>query len=352
MYDKENKVIADLIKSGQPIIGEKGTVIDQLIPYEKDIFGVIAVTPEILGGLLKLTGPVVASDMVFTESNYQEQLELMVGKLYQELDIPISQRKGIIKQLADQIKVKLLTLPLSKLPDVLDIAFAAMDQKQVLLYVKDPEVQQLIFERGWAGEIKQVDGDYLMVVDSNMASLKTDQFVKRHINYSLSWRNDDLIGRVEINYQNNADFTWKSTRLRTYTRIFVPLGSELINSSGAMENDKIKDPQMQAGQVESGSEFDKTYFGAFISIEPHEKGTLVFEYKLPSKIKDQIRINNGYKLLVQKQPGVMPDLTLDLRFGKNIKSANPAEPEKEWFNNSYNNNLALDKDKDIIVNFK
>ncbi len=81
---------------------------------------------------------------------------------------------------------------------------------------------------------------------------------------------DDLIGKTEITYQNNADFTWKSTRLRTYTRVYVPLGSELISSAGAMENDKIKDPQLQAGQVEAATEFGKTFFGAFISIEPHE----------------------------------------------------------------------------------
>ncbi|MCX6740076.1 MAG: DUF4012 domain-containing protein [Candidatus Parcubacteria bacterium] len=350
MYDKENKLIIELKKQGKKIIGEKGVEIKDVLPYEENLSGVIAMTPEILGGLLKITGPVVAGNMVFTDSNYQEQLELMVGKLYQELDIPISQRKGIIKELADQIKVKLMTVPMSQVPDLLDVAFEFMNQKQILIYVKDPEIQKMVLARGWAGDVKQTEGDYLFVVDSNMAALKTDQFVKRTIKYSLAQRNGDLIAKAEIVYQNNADFTWKSTRLRTYTRVYVPSGSELVSSSGAMENDKIKDPLGQAGQVEAGSEFNKAFFGAFISIEPHETGTLTFEYKLPARIKEQIRANT-YNLLVQKQPGVLPDLTLDLKFGKNIKSAVPAEPENEWFNTNYNNEIVLDGDKVFEVKF-
>ncbi|MFA5188531.1 MAG: DUF4012 domain-containing protein [Patescibacteria group bacterium] len=351
LYKKENLALIDLKKSGQKVSGEKGAALVETIPYEPNLYGVIAMTPEILGGLLKLTGPIVAGDMVFTDSNYQDQLELMVGKLYQELNIPISQRKGIIKQLADQIRVKLMALPLTKLPDILDVAFTALDQKQLIFYSLDSDLQKLILERNWGGEIRDTNDDFLMVVDSNLASLKTDQYVKRIISYGLKWQNGDLIGQVKITYHNNADFTWKSTRLRSYTRVYVPLGSELVSSSGAMENDKIKDPSHQPGQVEVNQEFNKTYFGAFISIEPHETGVLSFDFKLPQRIKDQINAG-AYNLLVQKQPGVIPDLTLDLKFDKTIKSASPAEAESEWFNTSYNLNTALDKDESFTVSFK
>ncbi|MCX6745677.1 MAG: DUF4012 domain-containing protein [Candidatus Parcubacteria bacterium] len=350
IYKKENLALIDLKKSGQKILGEKGVIITDVIPYEENLYGVIAITPEILGGLLKLTGPIVAQDMIFTDTNYQDQLELMVGKLYQELNVPIAERKGIIKKLSDQIKIKLFTLPLSKVPDLLDIAYKALDQKQVMFYSVDPDLEKLILAKNWGGEIQKTDNDYLMVVDSNMASLKTDQYVDRTINYSFANKNGDLIAKVTIIYKNNADFTWKSTRLRTYARVYVPLGSELISSQGAMENDKIKDPSHQPGQIEKGQEFDKTYFGAFISIEPHETGVLSFEYKLPKKIVEQINLGT-YNLLIQKQPGVIPNLTLDLKFDKNIKSATPAEEQKEWFNNSYKYSAALDTDKSFVVSF-
>jgi hypothetical protein len=234
---------------------------------------------------------------------------------------------------------------------VIDIGLDVLRQKQIMIYSKDPEIQQLVLDRGWGGEIVKTEGDYVLVVDSNMAALKTDQFVKRTINHSLFWRNSDLIGRVEITYNNNAEFTWKSSRLRTYTRVFVPLGSELVSSSGVMENDKVRYPeQAQPGQVEAGEEFNKTFFGAFIAIEPKEQGTLAFEYKLPTRIKDQINLG-AYSLIVQKQAGVLPDLTLDLKFGKNIKSADPGEPENEWFNNTYTYKTVLDGDLKFDVKF-
>ncbi len=187
MYDKENKVWLDLKKSGQKILGEKGIEITDVLPYQENLSGVIAVTPEILGELLGLTGPIVTDNMLFTAENYQDQLELMVGKMYQELNIPVNQRKEIIRKLADQIKFKLTTLPLSQLPALIDMGFKAMDQKQVQIYVQDVDLEKLILERGWGGEIKETDADYLMVVDSNLASLKTDQYVKRTINYSVYW---------------------------------------------------------------------------------------------------------------------------------------------------------------------
>jgi len=208
----------------------------------------------------------------------------------------------------------------------------------------------MILERNWGGEIQESSGDYLMVVDTNLASLKTDQFVNRFIDYSIEQEGDKLKAKVDIIYQNNADFTWKSTRLRSYTRVYVPLGSELINSKGAMENDPVKNTENLPGQIEIAEEFGKTYFGAFISTEPHETGTLSFEYYLPDEIVKLVS-KGDYELLIQKQPGVIHNLTLDLNFDKTIKSAEPTEEESEFFNKTYNLSLPLDKDSIFTLRF-
>ncbi len=349
MYREENRILQELKESGELIKGEGDVVVDT-IPYQ-EVDGVIAVTPELIEGLLKLTGPVVIEGIMFNDDNFKEQLEFYVGQEYKELGISLAERKEIIKKLADQIKLKLVSLPFHQITDILDIVYDALDQKQVLIYAKDSELQKLVLDRGWGGEVKETDSDYLFVVDSNLASLKTDQFVNRFIDYNLSWQDNDLVANLILTYQNNADFTWKSTRLRTYTRVYAPLGSQLINSTGAMENDKIRDPQKRPGEVEITEEFNKTVLGAFISIEPHETGVLTFEYKLPQKIKNQVK-EGYYSLLVQKQPGVIHNLTLDLNFDKTIKSAVPAELETEWFNTTYNYKTTLDKDKEFFINFK
>jgi hypothetical protein len=348
-YKEENRILQELKEQGQEIKGDSDTVITDTIPYQ-EVDGVIAMTPEVIEEILKLTGPVVVNGVRFTAENLQEELEFQVGKRYYEQGIAKSERKEIIKKLADEIKLRIFGLPLHQAVDILQIAYQALDKKQILIYSKDPELQQMIIERGWGGAIKEAPGDYLMIVDSNLGSLKTDQFVDRFIDYSFDWQGDDLVAKLILTYENNADLTWKSTRLRSYTRVYVPKGSKLISSSGAMQNDKLRDPEGTPGEVKISQEFNKTVFGAFISIEPNETGSLIFEYKLPEQVKQQIE-QNYYSLLVQKQPGVVHDLTLDLDFDKNIESALPAELETEWFNTSYQYSMPLSQDKLILIKF-
>jgi hypothetical protein len=174
----------------------------------------------------------------------------------------------------------------------------------------------------------------------------------RKIDYSIS---SDASGKnhakVTITYKNNGTFTWKTTRYRTYTRIYVPDGSTLVGGSGMLENDKISDPSRRPGKIDVGEEFGKTYFGAFIAIEPGAEGTLQFEYILPDNIKNQIT-NGLYKLLVQKQSGTLAyPLTLNLNFDKNIKQAAPAEEQKNWGDDVYNLQTDLSADRQIEVGF-
>ncbi|MBD3359560.1 MAG: DUF4012 domain-containing protein [Candidatus Buchananbacteria bacterium] len=348
-YKEENRILQELKEQGQEIKGDSDTVITDTIPYQP-VDGVIAMTPEVIEEILKLTGPVVVNGVRFTAENLQEELEFQVGRRYYEQGIAKSERKEIIKKLADEIKLRIFGVPLHQAVDILQIAYRSLDQKQILIYSKDPQLQQMILERGWGGAIKDAPGDYLLVVDSNLGSLKTDQFVDRFIDYSFDWQGEDLVAKLVLTYKNNADFTWKSTRLRSYTRVYVPAGSQLTSSSGAMQNDKVRDREGTPGEVEISQEYNKTVFGAFISIEPNETGQLIFEYKLPEQVKQQIE-QNYYSLLVQKQPGVVHNLTLALDFDKTIESALPAELETEWFNTSYQYSMPLNQDKLILIKF-
>jgi hypothetical protein len=118
-----------------------------------------------------------------------------------------------------------------------------------------------------------------------------------------------------------------------------------------VENDKIYNPARKIGKIDTGEELGKTWFGAFISVEPGEERTLSFEYVLPEKIKAQIG-GGEYKLIVQKQAGTIGHpLTLNLDFGKNIKQAAPAEESKEWGNNSYKLQTDLRIDKELEIKF-
>lgn len=303
--------------------------------------GIVAVTPEPVVEMLRLVGNITVSGTTFTPENLVDELEYQVELGFLDNGIPLAQRKGIQGELAAELVSRLAKLPLARLPEVLQIIGRALEQKHIILFDTDPALQAVYEEADWAGRVKDVDGDFLLVADANLAALKTDPVVERTISYQIRPEGGRLRARAEVRYKNTGSFTWKTTRYRTYTRVYAPKGSEFIRGTGAMENDKILDSRRRPGRFDVTEELDKAVFGAFISIEPKETRTLSVEYYLPPTVG-----LGDYELLVQKQAGTRGhDLTLDLEFGKTVKRASPAE-EVEAFGDAryqYSTDLRIDR---------
>ncbi len=279
-----------------------------------DFDGVIAITPELITDLMQLTGPITVEGETYTPQNFVDLLQYKVERGYVQLGVSSWQRKEVVGEIAKLIKERLLDLPLGRWPEMINLISNNVARKNILLYSNDQALQTLIKEQGWSGEVRHDWGDYLMVVDANMAALKTDAVMDRQIEYSLEEGNDNLKARLVVRYSHNGGFDWKTTRYRTYTRVYVPAGSRLINASGFSQ-----------GEVAVAQELGKTYFGAFLSVEPGQIGQLVFEYELPSEILSNMRKFNNYRLTIQKQPGKhLSRLAVDLAFKNKIKSYSPA----------------------------
>jgi hypothetical protein len=317
---------------------------------EQKIDAVVAVTPNFIEDILRQIGNIEIDGEIFTPDNLMDVLQYKVEKEYYEKGIPEAERKDIVGKLGEKILERLANLPASRWSSIFGVTEKALNEKHLLFWSKDQELQTVIAREDWGGEVKNFAGDYLMVVDANLASLKTDSVMERKINYSFAAESDGkLHARADITYKNKGSFTWKTTRYRTYTRIYVPAGSVLVRGIGMMENDKISDPYRRPGKVDRGEELNKTFFGAFISIEPGEERTLSFEYILPEEIKNQTT-SGLYKLFVQKQSGTIGHpLTLNLNFGKKIIRAVPAEEQREWGNDVYKLQTDLRIDREFQI---
>lgn len=304
--------------------------------------GVIAITPTFIEYILELTGPISLPEYhyTFTTEDFTDKIQYFVEKRYAELGLPMEIRKDIIGELANELFNRILLLPKERWFDLIDTVQKAFNNKQALLYIHNKETQQFVESQNWAGEVKPFNGDYLLVIDANMASLKTDAFVDRSVDYSLFANEDRKIkARVTLTYKNNAPgFTWRTTRYRTWTRIYVPKGSELIKTEG----DELK--------VEVYNELGKTVFGTFISIEPGNQKSLIFEYELPEEIKKLIHEEKEYHLLIQKQAGLInPPLKVNLNLPNKINSFNPkktANLENECLI-KFSTNLEIDREFEI-----
>ncbi|MFH1456882.1 MAG: DUF4012 domain-containing protein [Patescibacteria group bacterium] len=310
--------------------------------------GVIAITPQVIQDFLGLAGAIEVNGFVFNKDNFTERLQYLVEVGYDAVGATYETRKNIIGILSQDLFLRFEKMQLKDWLEMVRILEENLKEKHILVYLNDPVLQDKISSENWTGEILETPLDFLMFVDANLAALKTDEFVKKTISYQIyPDENGDLTARASINYKNQGSFTWKSTRYRTYTRLYVPEGSKLIKTIGSMADDRTSIP----GKTDVYNEFGKTVFGAFISIEPDEEGTLSFEYKLPDNIKGVIDTGH-YNLLVQKQPGTKAhQIFLDLIFNKNVSGASPAELKENWGDSRYQLETDLKQDREFKVSF-
>ncbi|HBR80031.1 MAG: hypothetical protein UX09_C0047G0004 [Candidatus Uhrbacteria bacterium GW2011_GWE2_45_35] len=312
--------------------------------------GVIAFTPSFVSDLLTFTGPIMIGGQEFSADNILDTLEYQVEVAFRDTGIPYEQRKEIITDLFNEMKTRIFDQPLSRWGPVVDALEENLQEKQIVLFSNSStEAEEVIRKANWGGVVETGDKDFLMVVDANLASLKTNPQVFRNIKYEITpTTNGRFVGKVTITYDHQGGFDWKTTRYRTYTRIYVPYGSELFNFSGSLADDKIKSPSGVSGTLDVEQELGSTVFGTFISIEPGQSRDLVFEFYLAKPVQTAIESGN-YTLVVDKQIGAAENgLTTELNFGKKVRSADPAEPQYLWGDSIYSGSFGLAGD--LVIN--
>ncbi len=309
--------------------------------------GVIAVTPTFIESLIGLTGSLQVENVTFTKENFIDTLQYQVEQGYYRQGISESERKEIIGELADMLLDRLLALPQSQWDELWSTFTEDVAKKQIMIYLRDPSLQSIIEEENWGGATTETVGDYLAVVDANMASLKSDPGVKRTIDYSVTLEGGKAFGDLTVTYRNEGTITWKSTRYRTFVRVYTPEGSTLLLAEGYLTNDKIQNGKPTQPTTES--ELGKTVFAGFTSIEPQETGTIHLRYELPESVAKLLR-EKQYLLDVQKQAGA-GDHVLNLRVngGYRVKSALPFELNPSTSGSEANFSGFLNQDYRISV---
>ncbi len=323
--------------------------------------GVIAINPPFFKELLRIAGPITIDGITFDAENFFDILEYEVEVGFLKKGIPRDQRKVILSKLGDELFAKLTSLPSARWSELFDLLTVSLERKQILLYSSSPSTLERLDRFGWTGRVKPTDGDYAWVVDANLAALKTDAMVDRYVTYKVDARDpNNVIATIELRYTNRATayappedpIAYKYTRYRSYTRVYVPEGSELISSEGAMLDDRYKTGgRVVAGTVDVSRDLGKTVFGAFWSIEPKTTQTLTFTYRLPASVGDRVA-NGSYSLDWQKQSGNdATTLTLDIAFPKDLLKASPAEDQEDWGNASYRLVTDTTVDRHVDVEF-
>lgn len=286
---------------------------DDINNFKEDFDGVIAITPELITDLLMFTGPIMINNEEYNQDNFVDLLQYKVEKGYMQLGVPSWERKEVIGEITKELKKRIFDLSPVDLYNVFQIVSNNVDKKNIVAYFHDANLEDIAIKQGWGGNVIQTSGDYLMVVDANMASLKTDAVIKRRLDYKVESNADGVTSEVKIKYIHSGGFDWKTTRYRTYVRFFVPEGSQFIQADG-----------LDGEKVTTYNELGKTVFTAFVSIEPGDIREIVLKYKLPSTVADALSKNKTYDFYLQKQAGSKYEsFNVEFHFDKKIKSYNP-----------------------------
>jgi len=303
------------------------------------IDGVIAITPAIVEDLLGLVGPITVEDQTYDQQNFVELLQYRVEMSYDNYGVTSWNRKEVINDVIRELEKRLLALPASRWTEVARIITKNLERKNILLYSDNQAVQQWLVQQNWAGQARSFDGDYLWVIDANLAAFKTDAVVDKQINYRLYQSGGQWLAELRLNYKHNGGFDWRTTRYQTYTRVYAPLGSQLISQTG------YKDV------ATTTQELGKTVFGGFIVVEPKKTKEIKLVYRLPDSVTKLLE-QGRYELLLQKQPGRQrTSLSLELNLPRSAQRAYSEQLPLNIKNSQVSGQSGWLEDSQVTVSF-
>jgi len=260
---------------------------------KENFYGVFAISSKVLPVFLEATGPIEVPGYQgeFNSKNAVEKLQYQVEKGYYEQtpweEVDRGKRKYIMKDLAKMIAKKVQDLSLLKKKELAEKIEAQLEQKNIMLYFKDADLENKILQLGWDGAVGESASDYLMILDANLGSLKTDALIKRSFEYQVDFRHQKPWAKLKISYENQGrQEDWRTRDYDVFTRILVPKGSWLYDLKNA-------------GEAHFDSDAGKKTFGFIHQVKLGQKKTVEINYDLPENIKE-----NDYSLLIQKQSGL------------------------------------------------
>ncbi len=211
--------------------------------------GVFAVNFELLEDLANIYN-IEVQDKKLDKQNLFSLLEHEVKNIDIHNVEMLTNRKNILKELVDKL-INEISKSISKYDDFFEIIDTGLNEKKILLFFKNPEIQKIAEEKNWSGSFNS--RNYKNFIYPNIANIggrKAYRYVRKTHKYFVSFDENGL-GKVKyiINLEHLGTKNLNSDIYKAYLRVFVPT--------------------------------DEGYFEDYIKITPGEQKTLTFEYLLP-----------------------------------------------------------------------
>lgn len=248
-----------------------------------------------------------------------------------------------------------------------------LDERHILIQVNDPIASAALGRRGWDGAIRPGQGDYLMVVDSNLGFNKANAAVEMSLDYAVDLSDPahpagtltvthvvpPLAGDVNCRHapaEPSASYTelvagcyWD------YLRVYVPEGSRLAEAAPhEVPAAWTLLGEAAPARVDALERINGSHgLGTFLVVPVGERLDTRFAFDLSPTVVTSDAGAYRYLLRVQKQPGARPiplSLRVRLPAGAALVGAVPAEGS--FRQGDWRADLMLERDVEVEVVFR
>jgi Protein of unknown function (DUF4012) len=309
-----------------------GQVMAELYPQSggQPVDGVIAVDPVGLAALMKFTGPMPVPGIA-APLTARTAAEFLLRDQYLTLD-DNEARIDTLETVARATFEQLIGGNLPSPGRVADVLGPAVRKGHIHAYATDPEQQALFDDIGLDGELPQVEGDSLAVVNNNAIGNKVDLFLQRDVDYRATWNPDtgELAATAKVtltntaprqglpNYMIGSPLPAASRPPRGTNRTYLSLYSPWTVDRAELEGKPV--------ELERQTEGGRYAYSLFLDIPP-EGGSRTVTLDL----RGQLTPGDPYSLDVSTQPLFQPDqfaLAVDVGGNGDIAASTPLRVDR------------------------
>lgn len=159
--------------------------------------GIIFIDTQVVESLIEVTGPIdVYGTKYSAEMDKRCNCPNVIYELESYAEIAAKgekDRKAILGVLMQQILARSVGSDVEKLPQLISAIATLANHKHVMFYMHDEGAEKALSALNWTGEIKNTDGDYLHINDSNFAGGKSNIYVTQTVTQEINIQNDSVI---------------------------------------------------------------------------------------------------------------------------------------------------------------
>lgn len=300
--------------------------------------GAIALNVNVIEDLLEIVGPIeiTDSDLIITGENFLIEVR---KEIEAARDKRVAQPKQILKNLTPILLERLKSLSEDEKRVVFEKLTERLANKDIMFYFEDSRIQNFFSFYGFAGNVyrlpKDFLGNYLAVVNANVAGGKSDAFVEQEINLQtivgLDGKADNELSVTRTHNGNKQTDPWWRTPNQSFIKVFTIPGTLLTDASGierkiipqpidyekrgykhdqdlaAIEDSMRFDPDLNTYRFQ---EFDRIGFAGWVTVVAGKSKTFKLKYESPLP---KIETGDVYQIVIDKQSGVDSKLNLTVQ---------------------------------------